>query len=469
MQKQKILFITHTHSAGGGAEKVLTTLVNALEPSKYEIAIQEVYAWNVKKEPINNNIKLLKPIIQDDFESEFNKQFKRYCIEQYPNLIRAVNDWEDYDVIISWNYQCPSFLLQAFTDKQTIAWFHGAIDDLNPNTNLKQIKYNYNLQYKSWINVDKIITISNRSLKSLNYFPVFMSKASIIHNAFNIKEVIEKSKQECTFNFEDCNEPFLICIGRLDSNKNFSIVIKALSKLNLEGISCSLIIIGQGQEQTYLENLVNKLNIQDKVFFLGYQQNPIPYILNSKLLCLSSISEGWGVVVCEGMALGKPFITTPVAGASEELADNGKCGLISDWAVDEYAKQIKALLTDEEVYTQMSENCKEKIEEFSIEKTVAKFDDLIFSLSEKKEKKNVEVLSKFIARKKIRKLYIWNFDFATQRLRFAFNRFCVNKNLKDLFISFYHILKLLYYVIITPFRIFTSKKIFNYAPDLSYE
>ena len=58
----KILFLTYTHSKGGGGEAVLTTLVNNLHKT-WQIDILEVIHFDVKEEPINQNIKLLPPLI----------------------------------------------------------------------------------------------------------------------------------------------------------------------------------------------------------------------------------------------------------------------------------------------------------------------------------------------------------------------------------------------------------------------
>lgn len=133
MIKTRLLFITWTHSGGGGAEKVLTTLVNNLDAEKYEIAIQEVMGFKVKREPINKNIRFLPPLMDGEDESRIDKQFTQYCLEAVPALIRSVRDLDDYDVIITWNYQLPSFMLPSFPDKKTVAWFHGAIDNLSPD------------------------------------------------------------------------------------------------------------------------------------------------------------------------------------------------------------------------------------------------------------------------------------------------------------------------------------------------
>jgi len=129
-KKIKLLFITYTHSGGGGAEKVLTTLVNNLDAERYNISIFEIIRYDVKQEPLNKNIRLLPPLYHYK-DRDYKIKVLDYILEQKPKIIRALNNFDTYDIVITWNYQLPSFMLPAFPDKKTIGWFHGAIDDLN--------------------------------------------------------------------------------------------------------------------------------------------------------------------------------------------------------------------------------------------------------------------------------------------------------------------------------------------------
>lgn len=454
-KKIKLLFITYTHSGGGGAEKVLTTLVNSLDATKYEIAVQEVVDFQVKQEPINSTVVLLKSLINGVHESRFNKHFTQYCIETYPSLIRAIKNFDQYDVVITWNYQIPSFMLQAFPDKKTIAWFHGAIDDLDISNGSITTGYCNKMQKNAWRYADTIVTISAKSLKSLeNVFPEYKDKAHIMYNPFDAENAKIKAAEKIEGHYIRDDVPILVCLGRLDKNKNFSLVIHAVAKLQDENINCNVLIFGDGEEKENLIRLVNELHITDAVSFLGYKQNPLPYIQCADILCLSSFAEGFPTVVLEAMALGKPFVTTPVAGASEELADNGNCGLVADWNVDDYAKKIKTLLTDKELYNRMSKNCVEKVKEFSIENTIRQFDTLIASLPEKKET-DYQHIDKITAIKKIRSVYIWCPDFAVQRLKFSISTFFIKPCIRNFALVGYYLLRLLFYIPALPLRAVT--------------
>lgn len=455
-KKLKLLFITYTHSNGGGAEKILTTLVNHLDPEKYEITIQELYNFHVKKEPIKNEIRFLKALIDNNAETRFSKHFTQYCIEKYPELLRAIKRWDEYDVVITWNYLYPSFLLPAFQDKRTVSWFHTDVYDLKPQHVSKWDIYNFNLQYAAWMCADNIITISEKSLESVELlFPEFLSKTAIIYNPIDFLLVQKHAQETINTDFLVKSRPTIVCVGLIDERKNFSLVLYAAAELKKDNLCCNVIIVGDGKLKQNLMTLSEELGIKGTVFFVGYQGNPIPYIKAADILCVSSLAEGFPTVVCEAMCLGKPFVTTPVAGASKELADNGKCGLVADWNYDDYAKKIKLLLTDKQRYHQMSQNCVKKIKEFSVGRMIEHFDCLIASLPEKKQ--NIVNSINFVgAQKKIKKLYIWCFDFVIQRLRFSLDRFFIHRNIKYLLLTGYYTARIFFYVLTFPIRIFKT-------------
>ena len=469
MEKLKLLFITYTHSNGGGAEKVLTTLVNNLDAERYDISIFEIVKYDVKCESVNSNIKLL-PSLYHCNDRDYKVKVLDYILEQKPEIIRAMNNSDVYDVIITWNYQLPSFMLPAFPDKKTIAWFHGAIDDLDISDNLTAVKHRYDLQKNAWGFADKVVTISRKSLQSLEtVFPEYMHKAQIIHNAFDVKISKIKASEKIEDIYENCYLPIIVCAGRLDKNKNFSLLVKTVAKLKRENIECVLFIIGEGPERESLVRLAAESDITDSVFFLGYKQNPLPYIGRAQLLCVSSLAEGFPTVVLESMALGKPFVTTPVAGASEELADGGKCGLVADWDIDDYAEKVKMLLIDKTLYDRMSENCIKKIQEFSVENTVRQFDNLIASLPEKPDTGSAGILSKKEAFKKMRSVYVWYPDKMLNNIKFSVERFQTTKKIYHFILLGYHILRFLLYILTATCRIVTAKKLFICAKDGSDE
>ncbi len=380
-RKIKLLFITYTHSNGGGAEKLLTDYVNSLTQEGFEISICEISHFDVKKESINTTVKVIKPLLFHNKHFIYNFFFGFFnlkMLEKNPKILKSVFHWTNYDVVITWNYQRPSFALMAFQEEGKIAWFHGDIYDLciNNKSSKKLLEYNRK-QLEVWKKADCIITISKNSKKSLEeVFPELGYKCEIINNGVDTEKILCLAAEKNDFIF-DKEVKYLCCVGRLDYNKNFILAIKSLKLILQKYQKCKLIIIGDGDQRSALEEYVTKNNLKENVIFVGYQKNPYRYMKNCYLLCMTSFSEGWSLVTAEMMVLGKTFVTTKVAGASDELALNNTCGLVAEWNELDFAEKILKLLKDESLYRELCHNSLENIKKYTISKSVEKISKII--------------------------------------------------------------------------------------------
>lgn len=437
--KTKLLFITYTHSNGGGAEHVLTTFVNSLPEDKYSITIQEIYHFDVKKEPLSSGIKFNTPL---HHTKKFNKPFNLfnyYLLTYHPSILKSVFNWNNYDCIITWNYQVPSFALNAFKKEKKIGWFHGAIDDLIIDENSSyDIKQKHDKQFEVWSKADKLVTISNKSKESLKEaLPELINKCSIISNPVSIDEILDKSNADTDVKIPHTGHN-LISIGRLDSNKNNALAINALPYVLKKFPDTMLYLIGTGYEKQNLEKLIIEKKITNNVVFLGYQQNPYPILKQCDVLCMTSFSEGFGMVVAEAMALNKTFVTTPVAGASDELALNNTCGLVSDWDPEKYASKIIEIFSDKKLYKSLCKNAFDNIQNYSIEATIKKFEALINSIQNANTIKEKQTCGKLIY-SILFALNFGNFYNIHNRIIFSCNRIKSNKSIKNIIKFFYHI------------------------------
>jgi len=119
----------------------------------------------------------------------------------------------------------------------------------------------------------------------------------------------------------------------------------------------------------------------------GYLENPYGYLKNSKLICIPSIWEGFGLVAVEAMALGIPVVASSVGGLKDIV--NDECGKLCS-QLDQYSEEIVRLLNDEDYHKSKSENCfKRALELANIEKycdNIKKIYNLV--KKDKKEKEN---------------------------------------------------------------------------------
>ena len=120
----------------------------------------------------------------------------------------------------------------------------------------------------------------------------------------------------------------IISVCHLNKNKNTALLIQAFSELLKQLPNIELVIGGDGEERTTLENLVNTLRIEHAVQFLGVltREQVKNEIQKSSLFVVSSFYETFGVVAIEALALGKPVISTRCGGP--ESIVNSKVGIL---------------------------------------------------------------------------------------------------------------------------------------------
>ena len=148
-----------------------------------------------------------------------------------------------------------------------------------------------------------------------------------------------------------------------------------------EGIQCKLIILGEGKEKENLLKLVEKLGLNDRVSFEGFQENPYKYLARSTVFVLSSLYEGFPNVLLEAMALGIPSVATRCPTGPDEIITEGVDGVLIPPADEKaIADAIKKLLLDEDLRKRLSEAGKRRIQDFAVEKIVKQYEDAIESV-----------------------------------------------------------------------------------------
>lgn len=103
--------------------------------------------------------------------------------------------------------------------------------------------------------------------------------------------------------------PYAIVIGRLEEQKDIFTAIRAVADVNNKKL-LNLVVIGEGQQRGDLLKLAQTLSISNRIFDLGYQSNPYPWIRQAEVYILSSKWEGYPNVLLEAMALGCPIVAT---------------------------------------------------------------------------------------------------------------------------------------------------------------
>lgn len=136
----------------------------------------------------------------------------------------------------------------------------------------------------------------------------------------------------------------ILAIGRLTHQKGFDLLIEAWSKVVADLPEWKIKIIGVGEDESKLKQLVNLYGVVDSIFFEGQQKNLDIYYKNATFFCLSSRYEGFGMVLIEALAYGLPIISYNCDCGPNEIIDNDKNGLlVSPDSIEELASGIKKM------------------------------------------------------------------------------------------------------------------------------
>lgn len=114
-------------------------------------------------------------------------------------------------------------------------------------------------------------------------------------------------------------------VGEINDNKNHLTTIQAFVKANIE--KSHYLLCGDGSKRADLENLVKELGVDDRVHFLGFQNNVLDYLYASDVFLFPSIREGLGLAALEAMATGLPVVAAENRG-SKEYAQNSWVGVL---------------------------------------------------------------------------------------------------------------------------------------------
>jgi glycosyltransferase involved in cell wall biosynthesis len=123
------------------------------------------------------------------------------------------------------------------------------------------------------------------------------------------------------------NVPRFVCVGRLGEHKAQLILIEAVDRLREMGIHCDVVLVGDGPMRSQIETAIRRAGLEDQITITGWVtgERVKAEISAARALILPSFSENMPVVIMEAMALGRPVISTYVAGIPE-LVEPAKTG-----------------------------------------------------------------------------------------------------------------------------------------------
>ncbi len=373
-QTRHVLFLTATMQKGG-AERVISLLLKELS-KKENIKLHLILMEN----GIDYNLpSAVTPIIL----SKTNKNGIRKLLE-LPWIAWKLSKYikkHNINTVISFLYR-PNYiniLTKFFGTKQKCIINIRSTTSRYKNEGLLG-KINLFLVKLLFNKADLIVSNSKGVEDDLKNIMPIATKTKVIYNPIDL-DMIRQKKDHChdiTFDFYQ-EKKYIISVGRLIPLKRNKDLIDAFYDLQKNDSSLELIFLGDGNMRNELEEYCQKLDIQEKIHFLGNVDNPFYYLSKSNLFVLTSETEGFPNVLVEAMACGLPVIASDCkSGPREILADN-KYGLLYPVGdVEALRKRMQHYLYDENVdMEQIKETASERLKDFEIEKIIKKFESIL--------------------------------------------------------------------------------------------
>lgn len=184
------------------------------------------------------------------------------------------------------------------------------------------------------------------------------------------KTTIDKKTKRSELGIPD-DAVLLLSVGELNHNKNHETVIRAIADMNVY-----YIIAGQGELHQHLEDLIDSLNLRDRVKLLGFRGDVKELYEAADIFVFPSFREGLSVSVMEAMASGLPCVASKIRGNTDLLENTGGGFLCDPHNASEFADKIELLAANVQLREKMGRTNLMTIQKFSTETVIQEMQNI---------------------------------------------------------------------------------------------
>lgn len=308
----------------GGAQRVVLNQVNSLSLHGHKIDLVLTNASGAYLPLVSDKVRIVN--LQAWKETVAFAPLSRYLKQEQPDILFANS--------LNCNVSALTAAILSRTTTRIVVIEHNmvkmiftkqgrypAVRNLLAHIRVKLARYLYP-KADTIITVSKHVADDIRSSYKLTGIPIVT-----IHNPIIVKEILSLQDEAIDdIWFQEPVVPIVLAVGRLVPEKNYSFLIEVFSKLN-PTLKAKLIILGDGEQKQVLEEKIRSLGLENKVRLPGNVSNPYKYMKRSKVLVVTSITEGFPMCILEALACGCPVVSSDYGGANEILEDDA-CGRI---------------------------------------------------------------------------------------------------------------------------------------------
>ena len=368
LPKTKVLFVGRSLKVGG-ITRALVGQVNALDKSKYQVDLLLFSKSGAYLDDVNKDVNIIGdyPLLrkisltQDDARQKgpitylirglFAFMAKAIGSPRlYRFLFKFIKSIGTYDCAISYvhdgtirglYYGCNLFVLTKVRAKCKVAWIHSDYVGAHLNNPISDALYRQ---------FDKVVNVSNAM--KMKYDQLGLTKevdSLVVYNRFNEKEIIEKS---LAFDVKEMSQSGfnLVTVGRLEQWKGVDQLLRVAAEMHKKGLIFHWFFVGTGVLNSWSKTFILENGMQDKVFLVGQQKNPYPFIKKADLFVSGSLSETFGLSVLEALILKTPVVAYRYDSIDELLTESN--GVVCD-DFDQLKDKVTELVEDKVIYAEL--------------------------------------------------------------------------------------------------------------------
>lgn len=319
-----------------GAERWILSLIKYFDPSTIESHVAAIVDDDIADAPLCVEAKKL------GFQAHSFKVGGRYSLGVVAQVRSYIRE-NGIQFVHSHGYKSDIVALLATfgSSCKAITTPHGWTQD--PDFKLKMYEVLDRMIFPLF---DAVVPLSEGLMDSLSTIPFLGKKKQLIVNGVDIGEI--EALQNINGHVEDLkqNGQFVIgYIGRLVHGKGLDVLFKALSKVT--NTTWKAILIGEGEQEEELKDIVEKLALGNRVEFLGFREDRLSLLKGFDAFVLPSRSEGIPRCIMEAMAAKVPVIASDIPGC-KMLIDGKTTGMLFELDnAEDLAKKLDKVMENQ--------------------------------------------------------------------------------------------------------------------------
>jgi glycosyltransferase involved in cell wall biosynthesis len=224
---------------------------------------------------------------------------------------------------------------------------------------------------------DRLIAVSQAVKDSLVASGVPSRKVSVVRNGIVLsrygdvpEEKIRNLRRDLGLELGDR------IIGVVSRLKDHPVLLRALGLLDP---SIKVILLGVRRNEK-LEKMRKDLNLGNRIIYLGFLDEIIPYFPLFTISVLPSRIEGFSRSILESMVMGVPVVASD-AGGNREAIEHGRTGFLFPPEDHEaLARYIRRLMEDPQLRRSLSERGRERVLQFDVSRTVERAEQVYYDV-----------------------------------------------------------------------------------------